>query len=307
MLLTLFKETTPLKGILMLFILALFGFLTFLFLGMLVNYIFWGGASAQAVLSMDTTSNSGLMGIRILQTFQSVGLFVFPPILMALMFSSKPLSYLGFKRVTFFTVGLSMLLMVVFIPGINLIASLNALIPFPNWMLEMEEAAERLIKSMLITESIGIALANILVVAIVPAIGEELFFRGVLQKYIVKWTGREFLGILITAAIFSAIHMQFQGFFPRLLLGMLFGYLYLWSGSIWVPIAVHFVNNGLAVVIYLLIGKGLIAPQTDTLGNLSDMWQVGVVSLFLASLLLIILWRERIKHPEGFVPTSEDL
>lgn len=297
------KELSPLKGILISFLVALFGFLFFFTIGELIKAVFFSGIEA------DISTQQGLMLMRISQILQTTGLFLFPAILIPLFTSSSAIRFLGFNSTSTSIIFLSIAIMVLVIPGVNLIASLNAMIPMPSWMLDMEQAASRIMKAMLITDSLWLLMVNLVVVAVIPAIAEELFFRGLVQKYMIGWTGKSFWGILITAAIFSAIHMQFQGFIPRLLLGLLFGYLYVWSGSILAPIAAHFANNSTAVFVYYLIGKGDIPSKLDTVGNASGAWQVGIFSLVVSGILLWVFWRERVTHPspQDSALTSEGL
>jgi len=91
--------------------------------------------------------------------------------------------------------------------------------------------------------SSGALALNILIIAILPAFGEELIFRGVLQKILSDLFRNKHAAVWVTALFFSAVHLQFFGFLPRLILGLAFGYLYLWSGTLWLPIIAHFVNN----------------------------------------------------------------
>lgn len=247
------------------------------------------------ILSTDISTPQGLMAIRIMQMFQTIGIFIFPSLVIAFLASEKPFGFLGFKAVSGRFILLSFLLMIVAIPGINLMASINAKVPLPEWMIEFEKTAENLIKTLLNTENPIILFINILMVAILPAIGEELFFRGVLQHYFRKISNSTFWGIVITALIFSAIHFQFQGFVPRFALGMIFGYLYVWTQSIWIPIAIHFVNNGLAVVIFYLISNGEIPAQTETIGELNVYWQLGVLSIIASAALTLLIYKERVK------------
>lgn len=297
------KEISAQKGVLLSFILALLGFLFLTTVGFLINYLLFG------YITPDPSSQQGLTMIRISQVCQTMGLFIFPAIVIPLLFTKPIGRFLGFNRVSFSLVVISIILMILFIPGINLIASMNAKVPMPSWMIEMERAASRIVKAMLETENVGLFLTNLFVVAIIPAIAEELFFRGLVQKYMIRWTKKAFWGILISATIFSAIHLQFQGFIPRLMLGMLFGYLYFWSGSIWPAIAAHFANNATAVVVYFLIGRGDISSNLDTFGNVNEMWQGGIFSLLVSGLLIWIFWRSRIKHQylQNSAPTTEDL
>jgi len=101
-------------------------------------------------------------------------------------------------------------------------------------------------------DSFGEMLLALVIIGVFPAIGEELVFRGLLQHKLQTATKNAHLAIWISAFIFGAFHMQFFGVVPRILLGALFGYIYLYSGNIWYPILAHFVNNGLAVIVMYL-------------------------------------------------------
>ncbi len=114
----------------------------------------------------------------------------------------------------------------------------------------MEGNAEKLTLAFLKMDSPLDLMLNILIVALLPAIGEELLFRGCLQQLLVEWTKKPHLSIFIAAALFSAIHFQFLGFVPRMLIGAFLGYLFYWSGNLWYAIIGHFVNNALQVVGY---------------------------------------------------------
>ena len=92
-------------------------------------------------------------------------------------------------------------------------------------------------------------IVGLIAISILPGIGEEFFFRGVFQNSLHKWTKNIHIAIWVSAFIFSAIHIQFYGLVPRMLLGALFGYLYYWSGSLWYAIIAHMANNGIAVII----------------------------------------------------------
>jgi membrane protease YdiL (CAAX protease family) len=96
-----------------------------------------------------------------------------------------------------------------------------------------------------------------LVVAVLPGVGEEVLFRGVIQNVLQGWFRNRHLAIWIAAILFSAIHFQFYGFVPRVILGAMFGYLYVFTGNIWYPIFAHFVNNGFSVLAMALYREGL--------------------------------------------------
>lgn len=142
---------------------------------------------------------------------------------------------------------LSILLLVALMPIIQFSNWLNYNLPLPEWMITMENNQNWLVGEVLRMESFSEFLVALTVAAIAPAVGEELLFRGVIQTQLQKLTQNPHLGIWLAAIIFSAIHLQFVGFLPRMLLGALLGYLLWWSGSLWLPILIHFLFNGVQV------------------------------------------------------------
>jgi membrane protease YdiL (CAAX protease family) len=142
---------------------------------------------------------------------------------------------------------------------------------------------------MLDVDSVGGLLVNIGLIAIVPAVGEELFFRGIIQQ-VLQTNLKSHAAVWITAIIFSTIHFQFFGFIPRVLMGAFLGYLLVWTKNMWVPIIAHFANNAVAVLFYYFKGEG----NTFDIENIgkSDTYLIGIVSL-IAVLLLIYLFRKR--------------
>ena len=195
-------------------------------------------------------------GLKMFQLFSAIGLFLVPPIAYALLTSKKPLEKLslvkGGKSINYLLI---LVLMIGSTPFVSWVIDVNASMALPDfmsgieeWMRTSEKQAEDLTKAFLTFDGKGSLLYVLVIVAIVPAIGEELLFRGVLQKIFIKWTNNPHFGIWITAILFSALHMQFFGFFPRLLLGLMFGYVFLYTKSLWLPILGHFINNGSVVM-----------------------------------------------------------
>lgn len=124
---------------------------------------------------------------------------------------------------------------------------LNQMMPLPEWADSLEEQTGDLIQTILIMDSPLEFIFTLVVVAVIPALGEELIFRGILQRRLEEVMQQPHLAILISALIFSFIHFQFAGFLPRVVLGLLLGYLYFWTRNLWVPIIAHFVINGFQV------------------------------------------------------------
>ena len=144
-----------------------------------------------------------------------------------------------------------------------------------DWMERYEKEAAALTDAFLKMDSKKDLFINLFMVGLLPAIGEEFLFRGVIQKLLRQMTGNAHSAIIITAILFSAIHMQFFGFVPRFLLGAFFGYLLYWSGSIWLPVTAHFVNNGMAVIFSWYQQRNQLPFNPDTVGSeMRDWWIV---------------------------------
>jgi hypothetical protein len=176
-------------------------------------------------------------------------------------------------------------------PCINALAAWNGQLHFSGlfeslgvWMLEKEEKASFLTRSLLDSASFEIFLVNLIVMALIPAMGEEFLFRGILQPVFIRWTGKNQWGIWLTAMVFSAVHFQFLGFVPRLLLGVLFGYLFFWTKNLWVPVAAHFLNNATVVSGQYFLSRGLVSERMLSLGERSEDW-----GILMASAVFIIL------------------
>jgi membrane protease YdiL (CAAX protease family) len=156
---------------------------------------------------------------------------------------------------------------------------------FESWARTNENRAEELTKFMTQFSSTGEFVFAFVVIAILPAIGEEFTFRGMLQQQLVRATKNAHVAIWTSAIIFSAFHLQFFGFFPRMLLGALFGYLYYWSGSLWMAMFAHFVNNGFSVVMLYLNQKGVIDVDVESTDVVAP-WYVILVFTLLSGALL---------------------
>ena len=237
-------------------------------------------------------------GLKILQLIQSMAVFCLPCFIAAWLFDDRPAAFLSLdKKPQVLTVVLVVVLMLSALPFINLIGWLNQHVHLPQFMssveqmlVEQEQAAEKLIESFLDVRTLGALLLNILVMALVPAFSEELCFRGVLQTLFAS-NGRRWVAVWVCAIIFSAVHFQFYGFIPRMLLGALFGYLLAYSGSIWLPVIAHFTNNVAVVVLYYIFKvNGKDTALLDTFGTQDTLW-AGIVSGMITLILIILLFK----------------
>jgi membrane protease YdiL (CAAX protease family) len=236
--------------------------------------------------------------VKFFQIIQSVFLFIIPAMMAAWLFSENTFTYLKADRKTSgITLILLLISMFIAIPMLNMVTELNSKLDLPMWldgmekrMREMEDSAGRLTELFLVSNSMKDLAVNFLMIAILPAIGEEFLFRGVLQKLFIDWTKNNHVGVIVAAFIFSFIHFQFYGFIPRLLLGLYFGYLMVWSGSIWVPVAGHLINNGMAVMYYHFATKPMGETALDTIGTGEAGNYILYLSVFITSLLVGMIY-----------------
>lgn len=149
------------------------------------------------------------------------------------------------------------------------------------WMRSSEDNMARLTKLLLHFETPMDFMTAIAVIAGMAAIGEELFFRGVLQNLFERYLGNVHVAVWLSAAIFSFIHFQFYGFLPRMLLGAFFGYLYIWFRNIWLPILAHFFNNAWTLALSYLHQEKLIDLDPEQVGEMIPWWSAAVSLLFL--------------------------
>ncbi len=238
-------------------------------------------------------SSSNINVLKFYQVFLSVISFALTPIICGFLWYEKPWKAFSFHHSpTLKQIFLAGILILVISPFINLLAYINEQMVLPPFLSEveslfksLEETALKTTQQMLDVDSLGGVMINLLVMAVVPALCEELFFRGGLMKIFTE-KGNKHAAVWIAAVIFSLIHFQMYGFLPRMLMGALLGYLLVWSGSIWLPILVHFLNNS-SVVLLSYFGK--ISGSTETVENLgkAETWEYGIVSAVVSG---VILW-----------------
>lgn len=184
----------------------------------------------------------------------SIGVFLLP--VMWLQHSNKEIDFFIAQRATDWrTYLLAVSVMVAFIPLMDVIAEWNKEMSLPEsikhieeWMRRQEDSAAGLTEDLIMVSTIDKLLLNILFIAVLPGIAEEFFFRGALQNIFTRIFKNPHLSIWVVGIVFSAIHIQFYGFLPRMILGVFLGYFFLWTGNIWVSVFIHFLNNASVVV-----------------------------------------------------------
>lgn len=237
--------------------------------------------------------------IRVLQAFTTIFFFIIPPFFLTYVYKEKNSTYLSLKKPSLKHAGLGILSLIVAIPLINLLVAWNESMHLPAflsevelWMRNAEDSASRITELLLSGTTYLDLVSNLFIIAILAGIGEELFFRGLLQSLITGLLNKEnryviHISIWIVAFLFSAIHLQFYGFIPRMLMGAWFGYLLLWSGSIWVPIIAHATNNGLTAIFGFLENKGIVILETDIIGTGNTLW-LSILSVVLMTGIVLL-------------------
>lgn len=269
------SDRSPWISVLLIFLTSMAGFIIIgPLIGMLVAIPFIEGSITDFILNVSDPIDhpevkTPLFILQGCATF--FGLIVVPALYLFSIEKKNPFQLVNQKPVY----GLMMLItagIVIFFMAINSIFiewNANITLPeslkaFERWAREKEDMAMQITTFLTKFDSIGEFILAFVVIAILPGIGEELVFRGLLQPELHRATKNIHLAIWISAIMFSAIHMQFFGFLPRVLLGALFGYLYYWSGDLRISMFAHFINNGFSVLMMYLNQLGVVDMDLET-------------------------------------------
>lgn len=226
------------------------------------------GFTVQEIMSItNSPSIEHVEMLKWMNNLSQVSTFLLPVGIYLFIFGA-PNAFRANMPPTFLMVILGILWMIFSGGIIELSSKLNALfIPEGSSMEQLlkptEEKAEQLTYMILNYSGIGSLINTIFCIAIIPAICEELAFRGVLQPLLIGATKNIHLGIWLSAIVFSFFHFQFYGFLPRMILGAMLGYLFVWSGSLWVSVLAHLANNAFAIIIFHYNELSLKAPEGD--------------------------------------------
>ncbi|MDP2335102.1 MAG: type II CAAX endopeptidase family protein [Bacteroidota bacterium] len=298
---TAFRDMKPFAQLMFAAFVMVASVLIFMVIGMMAAIPFYGLnglMDSMSVIGLNTPESINFL--KYFQVIQSIGLFVVPPFILAWFYHGNIGEYLRINRSTAgFTYILAAITLLLVIPFINFLGAINSQMKLPeslsgieNWMKTMESAAQMMVEKFMKVDHISGLIFNIFMIALLPALGEELMFRGVIQRILTNWTKNPHWGIWITAFLFSAMHMQFYGFLPRMALGAMFGYLLVWTGTMWVPILAHFVNNTMGVLGYYLINKGALTKDVEEWGTGSEQIPLLVFSLASVCFLLFLIYRQ---------------
>lgn len=278
------------------------GSLVFSSLGMLVAYAAYG--------TMDMSKAAGPAGfIRITQFFSSLGMFAVPALVFAFCSDRKWLPYNAMDRKPhFLLVDTVLLLSFVLLPIVAVLGQWNHALKLPECMsaieqklAAMEMASDRIMYLLTAEHSYAALALNVLVMALCPALFEEMLFRGTVQGTLMRWGCRPHSAIWATALLFAVVHFEYRSFLPILLLGGYLGYLFYWGRSLWLPVLAHFLHNALTVVVdFTFRGRGIDIGSlrfTDVRGAVP----LAVTCTVVAVMGLVFMWRVQKDLREGNV------
>jgi len=292
--------------------------LLFVFFLVLLFFLFTGGIGLAAVMIiykldlqevltiMNNPGTPDIGIIRLLQVIQTIGLFIVPAGIASFFLGHRIVSYLKMdKKPSYISIIVVIVSMVIWIPAINFIAGFNARLNLPESLDFIEEKIvtlqnnyNQLTNLFLNASSTTDFIANIAIMAMLPAIGEEMLFRGVFQRLFAELTRNIHWGIIISSLLFSFFHFEFYGFLPRFLLGIMFGYLFAWTASIWIPMLAHFTNNAIIVGYYFYVQPLTGPSRLDELGTTADLSLWGSIGggIILSALLFYLEKSHRIRN-----------
>lgn len=289
---------SPFVQFLILIMLILFSLLIVFFTGILIAVPFFG-TDIMDILSqaagLENPEDIALM--KYFQIVSQIGMFVIPPLIFSLLISARPMKYLWLHRMPgMLTVISTFILIFTILPGITWMVSINQQLSLPewlngieNWMRESEENAARLTEAFLQADTISGLLVNLFMVALLASVGEELLFRGVLLRILKQGFQNVHVAVWVSAFLFSLFHLQFYGFLPRMALGVIFGYLLVWSGSLWLPITAHFINNASAVIIDYSYNTGTTETPVENFGDVQNNF-LFILSLVISAILMTMIF-----------------
>ena len=199
-------------------------------------------------------------------TMQDILAFILPAVVTMAIIYRRPFHVMGLDRApSWLAITIVIVFYVISLPAMNWLVEMNKAMSLPSWMAGIEQAmraaedsAAEVTQEMLNINSVGQLILCVLVVGVMAGLSEEMLFRGALLRTMQDSRLGKHAVVWITAILFSAFHLQFYGFVPRMLLGVWLGYLFVWTGSLWVPIIAHTLNNSTVVLMSYLSNKGVI-------------------------------------------------
>ena len=277
---------------------ANFGTKLLIFMLLLIFGLIFSSVLGVFVVMVNGGGITDINNLQIAQIISQIVGLLLPAVFYVMLVKEKPFNYLGFNKLPTWSL-LGIVAMFTIIPFLSLVTDWNDSISFPESMSAIEEQmrslqarSEEVIKLFI---GQGSLFSSLMIVALLAAVSEELLFRSVIQKGLIKLFKNAHVAIIVTAFVFSAFHGDFFGFFPRLILGIMLGYMFWMSGSIFPSMLMHFVNNATIVILYYLNTRGFIDIDPENFGS-TDNILVIILSLITTAAIFITCWRLKTKR-----------
>lgn len=285
------RSVPPFFQLVIFFLFASLSSMLFVVTGQLLAGTIWGVDAFNPEALYDYDNPDSMSALRMVTFFYQFGFFILPSLVYARFLHDSRGRYLMADRkfdVVNTILSIGAVLCTFYI--INWLVYVNELIPlggeFGNQVKQMHDDNLELSTHMLSGTGMGTYLVNMFVLAVVPAVGEELMFRGMFMRMLTRATRNVHAGIWLTALLFGLIHLQFYNFLAIVFMGALFGYLLIWTGNIWIPIIAHFLNNAVTVTLSHLINSGKLSEDVDMFPD--NYISLGVSLVAFTILLLVI-------------------
>jgi len=271
--------------------------------GILLAIPFFGFDILKNLNAMDDlTDVKTIAFLKYFQVINQIGVFILPALVYGYLEERNANRFLNIDKLPQpKLLIISIVLIFVFIPAVNSLVWINEQMKLPgfmksieDWMRESEDKTNLLTDAFLNVNSIGGFFINLLIIGLLAAIGEEFLFRGVILRLFNDWIKNIHGAVILSAILFSAFHLQFYGFLPRMALGILFGYVYIWTGSLCIPIILHFIFNGTSVLVAYLYQNNLSSTDSESFGVTDNLFIISV-SFLLTIFFLWLIYRNRKK------------
>ena len=296
-----FEKISPWQKLLLLTGIIIFSSIIAGLSGLLIGKLFFDVDFATlATYISNPQTRQEVAFLKFYQFINQIGVFILPVMLFSFVVSPSAKKYLYLQNKPNIT-NLLVMGIVVFtvLPFINYLGEINQQMSFPDslswledWMKQKEEQVMMVTEVFLKTTSVWVLLVNIFIVALIPAIGEEILFRGVLLRLFNEISRNIHVAVFMSSLLFAAIHMQFYGFLPRMFLGMILGYSLVITRNLWVAIFIHFINNTASVIVYFLHYNGYLKIPMEDFGKTQNIAYITGSLLITIWLMIIVYQRE---------------
>jgi len=267
----------------------------FAYIAMLLSKVIYGVDPSSGIEVMSAQPNA-IKALRLMQIFSAIGSFIIPSFLFLRMNGRDYRSYLKLNSVSKpIQVIITLALVYAVSPFVFWLKEINDLMSLPeslnqveSMMRAMEDQTNQVLEAFLGLNSLSDFLMNLIMAGFLAAVGEEIVFRGMLQKWVGDWIKNPHVAVWLTAIIFSAIHMQFYGFLPRMILGAVFGYVFYFTNNLWVPIIAHFVHNSTQLVLVYMHNNEWIQYDIDGMDKIPVTYAIASLAVGVGLFFILV-------------------